>query len=102
MLDSNVTAAVMEVSSHALHLGRVHGCEYDVAVFTNLTQDHLDYHKTMDEYKRAKGLLFAQLGNSYQHNHVKYAILNSDDEASKDYIMSTQATVITYGIDTKK
>lgn len=101
MLDKGVTAAVMEVSSHALHLGRVHGCEYDVAVFTNLTQDHLDYHKTMDEYKRAKGLLFAQLGNSYQHDRVKYAVLNNDDEASKDYIMSTQATVITYGIDIK-
>ncbi len=101
MLDKSVTAAVMEVSSHALHLGRVHGCEYDVAVFTNLTQDHLDYHKTMDEYKRAKGLLFAQLGNSYQHDRTKYAILNNDDEASQDYIMSTQATVITYGIDMK-
>ena len=58
----------MEVSSHALDLGRVHGCDYDVAVFTNLTQDHLDYHKTMDEYKRAKSLLFAQLGNTFNHH----------------------------------
>ena len=48
---------VMEVSSHALVLGRVQGCDYDVAVFTNLTQDHLDYHKTMEEYKHAKGLI---------------------------------------------
>ncbi|MBO9130267.1 UDP-N-acetylmuramoyl-L-alanyl-D-glutamate--2,6-diaminopimelate ligase [Bacillus sp. 165] len=101
MVNKKVSTAVMEVSSHALHLGRVHGCEYDVAVFTNLTQDHLDYHKTMEEYKYAKGLLFAQLGNSFQHGKVKYAILNNDDAATKEFISSTQATVITYGIDTK-
>ncbi|MFD3448041.1 UDP-N-acetylmuramoyl-L-alanyl-D-glutamate--2,6-diaminopimelate ligase [Microbacteriaceae bacterium 4G12] len=101
MLEKEVTSAVMEVSSHALHLGRVHGCDYDVAVFTNLTQDHLDYHATMEEYKHAKGLLFAQLGNAFHQDRVKYAILNSDDKATKDYIMSTQATVITYGIDAK-
>jgi UDP-N-acetylmuramoyl-L-alanyl-D-glutamate--2,6-diaminopimelate ligase len=101
MVEKNVTAAVMEVSSHALHLGRVHGCEYDVAVFTNLTQDHLDYHKTMDEYKHAKGLLFAQLGNSYRYDRIKYAVLNHDDAASQDYKIATQAAVVTYGIDTK-
>src|SRR3954452_9295489 len=65
MVEAGVDIAVMEVSSHALDLGRVHGCDYDVAVFTNLSQDHLDYHKTMDEYKRAKSLLFAQLGNTF-------------------------------------
>ncbi|MDM5156099.1 UDP-N-acetylmuramoyl-L-alanyl-D-glutamate--2,6-diaminopimelate ligase [Bacillus sp. DX1.1] len=101
MVEQNVNSAVMEVSSHALHLGRVHGCDYDVAVFTNLTQDHLDYHKTMEEYKHAKGLLFAQLGNSYHHNREKYAVLNRDDEAAEDYMRSTAATVITYGIDTQ-
>ncbi|MFD0770991.1 UDP-N-acetylmuramoyl-L-alanyl-D-glutamate--2,6-diaminopimelate ligase [Bacillus sp. CGMCC 1.60114] len=101
MIEQNVNSAVMEVSSHALHFGRVHGCDYDVAVFTNLTQDHLDYHKTMEEYKYAKGLLFAQLGNSYSHNRVKYAVLNNDDAVAIDYMKSTAATVITYGIDTK-
>ncbi|PEI91764.1 UDP-N-acetylmuramoyl-L-alanyl-D-glutamate--2,6-diaminopimelate ligase [Bacillus pseudomycoides] len=100
MVEQNVNSAVMEVSSHALDLGRVHGCDYDVAVFTNLTQDHLDYHKTMEEYKHAKGLLFAQLGNSYHHNREKYAVLNSDDPAAEEYMRSTAATVITYGIDT--
>ncbi|PFZ08629.1 UDP-N-acetylmuramoyl-L-alanyl-D-glutamate--2,6-diaminopimelate ligase [Bacillus pseudomycoides] len=100
MVEQNVNSAVMEVSSHALDLGRVHGCDYDVAVFTNLTQDHLDYHKTMEEYKHAKGLLFAQLGNSYHHNREKYAVLNSDDSAAEEYMRSTAATVITYGIDT--
>lgn len=101
MIEEDVSSAVMEVSSHALHLGRVHGCDYDVAVFTNLTQDHLDYHNTMEEYKHAKGLLFAQLGNSYYHKRPKYAVLNHDDVASEDYMKSTAATVITYGIDTE-
>ncbi|MDR4191059.1 UDP-N-acetylmuramoyl-L-alanyl-D-glutamate--2,6-diaminopimelate ligase, partial [Bacillus pseudomycoides] len=80
-------------------LGRVHGCDYEVALFTNLTQYHLDYHKTMEEYKHAKGLFFAQLGNSYHHNREKYAVLNSDDPVTEDFMRSKVATVITYGID---
>nr|WP_295971541.1 UDP-N-acetylmuramoyl-L-alanyl-D-glutamate--2,6-diaminopimelate ligase [uncultured Bacillus sp.] len=99
MVDVQVDSAVMEVSSHALVEGRVHGCDYDVAVFTNLTQDHLDFHKTMDEYRRAKGLLFAQLGNAYYDNKPKYAVLNADDPASQGYIQSTAAKVVTYGIE---
>ncbi|TYR82829.1 UDP-N-acetylmuramoyl-L-alanyl-D-glutamate--2,6-diaminopimelate ligase [Priestia megaterium] len=99
MVEENVEVAMMEVSSHALDLGRVHGCDFDVAIFTNLTQDHLDYHQTMEDYRRAKGLLFAQLGNAYNHNHPKFAILNADDSATEEYIKSTAATVITYGID---
>ncbi|MBT2726016.1 UDP-N-acetylmuramoyl-L-alanyl-D-glutamate--2,6-diaminopimelate ligase [Bacillus sp. ISL-75] len=101
MVEAGVNTAVMEVSSHALDLGRVHGCDYDVAVFTNLTQDHLDYHKTMDEYKRAKSLLFAQLGNTFNHHKPKFAVLNADDPASDMYSRSTAAHVITYGIDNK-
>jgi UDP-N-acetylmuramoyl-L-alanyl-D-glutamate--2,6-diaminopimelate ligase len=101
MVDRGVETAVMEVSSHALDLGRVHGCDYDVAVFTNLTQDHLDYHKTMDEYKRAKSLLFAQLGNTFNHQHPKFAVLNADDQASEMYSRATAAHIVTYGIDMK-
>ena len=99
MLDANVETAVMEVSSHALHIGRVHGCQYDIAVFTNLTQDHLDYHKTMDAYRAAKSLLFSQLGNGYDSNRPKYAILNVDDAATAEYIVACQGIVLTYGID---
>ncbi|WP_416826942.1 UDP-N-acetylmuramoyl-L-alanyl-D-glutamate--2,6-diaminopimelate ligase [Ectobacillus polymachus] len=99
MVNCDVDSAVMEVSSHALHLGRVHGCDYDVAVFTNLTQDHLDYHGTIEEYKHAKGLLFSQLGNSFHHTSPKFAILNNDDSVSQEYKMMTQATIITYGIE---
>jgi UDP-N-acetylmuramoyl-L-alanyl-D-glutamate--2,6-diaminopimelate ligase len=99
MLVAGVDTAIMEVSSHALHMGRVHGCDYDIAVFTNLTQDHLDYHKTMEDYRQAKSLLFSQLGNTFDSNKPKFAILNADDPASDLYRKSTAAIVYTYGID---
>ena len=99
MRDRHVHTAVMEVSSHALTLGRVRGCDYDIAVFTNLTQDHLDYHGTMEEYRQAKGLLFSQLGNTYDTGRKKVAVLNADDDASLQYEKMTSAYVLRYGID---
>lgn len=99
MVEAGVEKAVMEVSSHALVEGRVHGTDFDVAVFTNLTQDHLDYHLSMEEYKKAKGLLFSRLGNIYQLDRPKFAVLNADDPASKEYMQQTSAHIITYGID---
>ncbi len=70
MRDAGCGYVVMEVSSHALALNRVGGVHYDVAAFTNLTEDHLDFHKTMDAYCDAKALLFGRCG---------YAVLNRDD-----------------------
>lgn len=99
MLNSGVQSAVIEVSSHALHQGRVRGCDFNIAVFTNLTQDHLDYHPTMKDYLYAKGLLFSQLGNTYDTSHLKVAVLNQDDPASEEYEHMTSAAVYTYGID---
>ncbi|WP_096154729.1 MULTISPECIES: UDP-N-acetylmuramoyl-L-alanyl-D-glutamate--2,6-diaminopimelate ligase [Bacillus] len=99
MLEENVKAVVMEVSSHALDLGRVRGCDFDVAVFTNLTQDHLDYHSSMEEYKFVKGTLFSSLGNSYNLSKPKFAVLNEDDNASSLYKKLTAGQVVTYGID---
>lgn len=96
MKQGEVEYAVMEVSSHSLDLGRVHGCSFKTAVFTNLTQDHLDYHVTMEAYGEAKGLLFAQLGNSY--DEARFAVLNSDDPWSERYARKTSAQVITYGL----
>lgn len=95
MEESKVDTVIMEVSSHALQSGRVRGTDFDIAIFTNLSPEHLDFHKTMDEYKHAKGLLFSQLGNTYQG---KYAILNADDPVSEYYEEITIADVITYGI----
>lgn len=101
MVDVGSDYVIMEVSSHALDLGRVKGVDYNIAVFTNLTQDHLDYHHTMDQYRNAKGLFFSQLGNSYEKERKenKYAILNGDDVASEYYKRVTASQVITYGID---
>ncbi|USG67556.1 UDP-N-acetylmuramoyl-L-alanyl-D-glutamate--2,6-diaminopimelate ligase [Brevibacillus ruminantium] len=99
MCDIGTEYATIEVSSHALELGRVRGCDIHTAVFTNLTQDHLDYHKTMENYRHAKSLLFAQLGNSYDPQRLKTAVLNADDEASRFFATVTPARVITYGID---
>lgn len=98
MKDENVDQAIMEVSSHALDQGRVFGCDYDIAVFSNLSQDHLDYHKNMDDYLRAKSLLFAQLGNNYS-DKKKFAVINEDDKASDVLKKSTSQQVITYGIE---
>lgn len=101
MKESNVERAIMEVSSHALDLGRVYGNDFDIAVFTNLSQDHLDYHENMDDYLRAKSLLFAQLGNSYGDNHPKFAIINEDDPSSDLLKRSTAQHIMTYGCEKK-
>ncbi|PZE22656.1 UDP-N-acetylmuramoyl-L-alanyl-D-glutamate--2,6-diaminopimelate ligase [Paenibacillus xerothermodurans] len=101
MADNKVDYCIMEVSSHGLDLGRVNGCRYRTGVFTNLTQDHLDYHGTMERYKAAKGLLFSRLGNEYSAiaDERRYAVLNADDAASDDFAGMTAAQVVTYGID---
>jgi UDP-N-acetylmuramyl-tripeptide synthetase len=77
MRSAAVTHAVMEVSSHALDLYRVHGCHFDVGVFTNFSQDHLDYHKDMESYWAAKQSMFTELlpGSDSQ---VKRAVINVD------------------------
>lgn len=97
MHQEGVEDVIMEVSSHGLELGRVTGTDFDVAGFTNLTHDHLDFHKTFENYARAKGLLFAQLGQRLSDKKV--AVLNADDEISQLFEMMTGARVMTYGID---
>lgn len=97
MVAKNVDIAFMEVSSHALDLGRVYGCDFDVALFTNLSQDHLDYHENMEKYLDAKTLLFTGLGNSY-NDRQKVAILNADDPNSETIARRTMQPIVTYGI----
>ncbi|MCT4793987.1 UDP-N-acetylmuramoyl-L-alanyl-D-glutamate--2,6-diaminopimelate ligase [Exiguobacterium alkaliphilum] len=97
MKAEGVTDVMMEVSSHGLELGRVIGTDFDIVGFTNLTHDHLDFHGTFDNYARAKGLLFAQLGQIASRGKV--AVLNADDPYSKLYETMTGARVMTYGID---
>ncbi|MBB3261391.1 UDP-N-acetylmuramoyl-L-alanyl-D-glutamate--2,6-diaminopimelate ligase [Paraburkholderia bannensis] len=88
-------AVAMEVSSHALHQGRVNGTSFDVAVFTNLTQDHLDYHRTFEAYEAAKARLFAWPG-------LRAAVINADDAAGRRLIAATRgaARTIAYCIET--
>jgi UDP-N-acetylmuramoyl-L-alanyl-D-glutamate--2,6-diaminopimelate ligase len=92
-----VTDVVMEVSSHALHQERVWSIPYDVAVFTNLTRDHLDYHRTMGEYFAAKQILFKGCGTE----PPRVAILNKDDEHGRELVQITKRLspdVSTYGL----
>ncbi|MEK6755038.1 MAG: UDP-N-acetylmuramoyl-L-alanyl-D-glutamate--2,6-diaminopimelate ligase [Bacteroidota bacterium] len=91
MVQSGCTSVSMEVSSHALHQSRVYGLKYDVAVFTNLTQDHLDYHGSMDEYFRAKRLLFDGLSDD------AWAVTNVEDEWGLEITHSSAARRLTYG-----
>ena len=94
MVAAGVSLAVMEVSSHALDLGRVSGCEYDAGIFTNLTQDHLDYHKSMEEYLLAKARLFRELKGEKQN---KLAVLNRDDGSFATLAAASAAPVASYG-----
>lgn len=98
MVEAGAEAAVMEVSSHALDMGRVHGCDFNVGVFTNLSQDHLEYHPTMEHYFQAKSLLFSQLGNTYDRNKIKAAVINIDDERAEALQKATAVQILTYGI----
>jgi UDP-N-acetylmuramoyl-L-alanyl-D-glutamate--2,6-diaminopimelate ligase len=82
MLLDGVSHVVMEVSSHAIALGRIAGCEFRTAVFTNLSQDHLDFHSTMEEYFAVKKLLFS----SYLAPNHSVAVVNEDDDYGKRII----------------
>lgn len=97
MVEEGVTHCIMEVSSHALALGRVAGVEYDTAVFTNLTQDHLDFHKTFENYLTAKCKLFEQVSAPNQHKKNKGAVINIDDPYGKRVMEKNSAPLITYG-----
>ncbi|WP_217585687.1 UDP-N-acetylmuramoyl-L-alanyl-D-glutamate--2,6-diaminopimelate ligase [Lentibacillus saliphilus] len=97
MLDNGVHIVIMEVSSHALDMGRLYGTQFTTAILTNVSQDHLDYHKTMESYIHAKSLLFAQLGNQYDPETPLFAILNTDDAAYETMKKNTAQHVVTYG-----
>ena len=90
MADDGVDAVVMEVSSHALDLDRVYGCDFDVAVFTNLSQDHMDYHKNFENYFQAKKILFGM---------CKKALINVDDEYGKRLFNEVSCDKVSFAID---
>lgn len=90
---------VMEVSSHALALNRVEGCEFDLAVFTNLTQDHLDFHHTLEAYFESKRKLFLGLAESPRKPQSKRAIINRDDSWGRRLLESIPVPAWTYALE---
>jgi UDP-N-acetylmuramoyl-L-alanyl-D-glutamate--2,6-diaminopimelate ligase len=99
MVGAGCKAAAMEVSSHALAQERTRGLEWDVAVFTNLTQDHLDFHGTMENYYEAKAKLFTQLPEQ-QKKRKAVAVINIDDRYGAQLVdrLEKDAAVVTYGM----
>ena len=96
MVDEGVTGVAMEVSSHALALSRVEGIDFDVAVFTNLTQDHLDFHVTMDAYRDAKRHLFVLLAAG--NKPTRTAVVNADDASGLAMVADLPLHTLTYGV----
>jgi UDP-N-acetylmuramoyl-L-alanyl-D-glutamate--2,6-diaminopimelate ligase len=101
LADAGARAFVMEVSSHALEQKRVDGCHFDVAVFSNLTRDHLDYHKTMESYLESKQRLFSELLHPTADKPLRYAAVNMDDPYGAVIAGSAACPVITYGVKFK-
>jgi UDP-N-acetylmuramoyl-L-alanyl-D-glutamate--2,6-diaminopimelate ligase len=107
MILNNLKSCVMEVSSHSLIQRRTYGIDFDIAIFTNLTRDHLDYHKDMESYYQAKKLLFTEVLSKSLKNK-KYAVINNDDEYGARLISELSEpeslnnfNVITYGLTEK-
>ncbi|MCM8789840.1 MAG: UDP-N-acetylmuramoyl-L-alanyl-D-glutamate--2,6-diaminopimelate ligase, partial [Candidatus Omnitrophica bacterium] len=92
MLKTGIDYSIIEVSSHALHQDRTEGMNFHSAIFTNLTQDHLDYHKTIDNYYKSKEKLFRNLKKN------SFAVINNDDKYGLKLKSRTKAEVVTYGI----
>ncbi|MBN1352793.1 UDP-N-acetylmuramoyl-L-alanyl-D-glutamate--2,6-diaminopimelate ligase [candidate division KSB1 bacterium] len=92
MADQNFDYCVLEASSHGIDFHRLDGCRFEAAAFTNLSQDHLDFHKTMENYLATKTRLFSWLAED------KYAIINVDDPVADRFIKATRAQILTYGI----
>ncbi len=92
MVAAGVDYVVMEVSSHSIDQGRVAGLKFEGGIFTNITQDHLDYHKTFEEYLRVKTKFFKDLPSE------SWAAINIDDPHAESIIAQTKAKVYTYGI----
>lgn len=99
MVEQKNDYAVVEVSSHALELFRVEGCDFDVAIFTNISKEHFEIHKNFSNYLKAKIKLFLSLNKSKKKDYEKFAVINIDDMHSKDFIDCNKVNLITYGIE---
>jgi len=100
MADHGVTHVAAEVSSHAVALKRIDDCAFDLGIFTNLTQDHLDFHGGMEEYFQAKKRFFAEVLPAGEKNRPRKMIVNADDPWGRRILREVESECITYGIDT--
>jgi len=100
MAAAGVTHAVMEVSSHALALGRFSGSEFDTGVYTNITRDHLDFHQTFENYIAAKAELFKMISAPGATKTDKAAVVNTDDPAAPAILAACGCRRLTYGVQT--
>jgi UDP-N-acetylmuramoyl-L-alanyl-D-glutamate--2,6-diaminopimelate ligase len=100
MVGAGITHVVLEVTSHGLAQYRVEACEFDVAVVTNITHEHLDYHGSFEAYRSAKARLFAGLETTLpkQHGNLRKAILNRDDDSFEYLTRMSTGSILTYGI----
>lgn len=101
MAKQKMDYAVMEVSSHALQLSRVLGCDFEVGIFTNISKEHFEIHKNFDNYLEAKKRLFLYLNESKKEVSRRFAVINIDEEYSQDFIACSKVNLITYGIKKK-
>lgn len=98
MVEAETDYVMMEVSSHALKLGRVAETEFDIGIFTNLSQDHLDFHEDFADYRRAKLQLFQQLQTGIK-KRPKYVLINADEPESIHFHQIAKVPVYTYGLE---
>lgn len=98
MVKQGISYLIMEVSSHGLEQNRVYAIPFDMAVFTNLSQDHLDYHKNMENYFQAKLKLFKQMDLFKNSHRNPVAVLNSDEEKTPQIRKNTKSKIFTYGV----
>ena len=99
MADEGVTHVLAEVSSHALDLHRVDDCDFDLGVFTNLSVEHLDYHKDMESYFRAKQRLFTELLSQSKKDRPRRAVVNADDAWGAILLDGIRPFALTYGAE---
>lgn len=99
MVEAGLTHVVLEMTSHGLEQGRLSGVDIDVAVVTNVTHEHLDFHGSFEDYRAAKGIMFRMLSETYRKaNTPKISVLNRDDASYQHYAQIQADRIVSYGI----
>ncbi len=101
MADAGCQFAIVESTSHGLALNRLDHVEYDIAAFTNITGDHLDFHKTFEAYREAKGLLFEALDTAVHKGVAKVAVVNADDPSANYMLDRSRAEPLSFGLESR-